>query len=533
MTIPHHSPFVNSSLGIYHNALKSILFRIAELLLAYTIFKLFSLLAAKAKSFTSYLMFSEDHIQKSIYIVSERGSKNSFLVLGFTIAYSLAQLYGTLLWGLDAPGYIEKSRNVTAAALNSSLLADPGYIVTLTMKPDQFATLENTLPQIIGNNLYKSGVNFTLTGQVDRGHPAIVPPTRPEIGPRIWLDDQGFSVGPDSYVTVIISKDSSGNVTNPTGGTTVDPCPQQLMSPNSWAWNCTFPHGFADASLSYPLGRPEIHWSDEIDLNYSSTYIRPNRQRNIWASFGQGGGTVAMKQMFTVTKANRRHTFISTVSKFSMVTGDVDFQHSEVEDLVKRTWSSDPEEQKMPMVGHLTQGLLRAQRNDESYMYGSAAQTNTSTFQATWEYLKTITNGADNFAIIRISAVNITLLRSETLSQPIQPFEDCDFSFQNEAEGGRVSDTDCIGSDGGLGKKNWGFLGQVDTSAVLIMYGLGDGRANVSATALNQETYEWSMRNSERMDELLVARGFVVGVDPGLVTLQVRLLSETYMHGKE
>jgi hypothetical protein len=511
-----HSDFTDSSLAISHNAIKSILFRCAELLLAYTVFKIFSLLAAKAKAFTSYLMFNEDHIQKSIYVIGQRGSRNSFLVLGFTIAYSLAQLYGTLLWGLDSPGYVERSKNITAAALNSSLLADPGYIVTLTMRPDQFSTLENTLPQIIGNNLYKAGVNFTLTGDVDRGTAEVTPATRPEVGPRIWLDDEGFSVSPDTYVNVIYQKDTAGNITGP------NDCPTQIMSPNSWAWNCTFTNGYADPMLLYPLGRPEVHYDDASDKNLSSKYVRPNRQRNIWASYGQGGGTVAMKQMFTVTKSNRRHTFIETVSKFSMVSSQ-DFARTEVLDFVKRTWSSDPEEQKAPLIGSLTDSIMRAQAGGYSYIYGSSGQTNTSVVQANWEFLTPESNGTEIYSIVRISAVNITLIRSETLPKSIVPLESCDNSFQNEAEGGRVIDTDCGGNE--VGRKNWGFLGQVDTSAVLIAYGLGDGRSNISSTALDQSTFVWLQKNSDRMDELLVARGFIVSVDPALVTLETSYLT--------
>lgn len=518
-----HSDFTDSTLAISHNAIKSILFRCAELLLAYTVFKIFSLLAAKAKSFTSYLMFNEDHVQKSIYIIGQRGSRNSFLVLGFTIAYSLAQLYGTLLWGLDAPGYVEKSKNITAAVLNSSLLAEPGYIVSLTMKPDQFSTLEATLPHIIGNNLYKTGVNFTLTGHVDRGQVEVVPATRPEEGPRIWLDNEGFSVSPDMSTNIVMRKDNQGNVLAPNPD--FDICPRQIMGPTSWAWNCTFPNGYSDPMLQYVIGRPEVHWDDVSDKNYSSKYIRPNRQRNIWASFGAGAGTVGMKQMFTVTKAKRRHTFIETVSKFSMVTGDVEFAHSEVSDFVKRTWSTDPEEQKAPMVGWLTEGILRAQAGNESYIYGSSAQANTSVFQAQWEFLRTISNGSQIFSVLRISAVNITLIRSETLPTAVVPFEDCDRSYQNEAEGGRVYDTDCVATDGVLNQEDFGFMGQVDTSAVLIIYGGGDGRSNISSKALDQSTFVWLQNNLDRMDELLLSRGFIVSIDPALVTLATTYLT--------
>ena len=507
------STFSDPSLAVSHNAVKSIIFRCAELLLAYAVGTLFSLLAAKGQRFTSYLMFHEDLFQKGFYIFSHK-NLNGLLVLGFAIAYTLAQLYGTLLWGLDAPGYIERSKNVSAASLKGSMLPDPGYIVSLSMRPNEFLTLEGSLPQIIGSNLYKAGVNFTLTGNVERGGIEVTSPTRPEAGPRLWLDDEGLSVSTDTGVTTLFNNDLDGRLNGVL-------CPVQFTSESSWGWNCTFNNTFvANILQNHPIGRPEVHWDDASDKDLNSRYIRPKRTNNIWASVGEGAGSVGMKQMFTVTKGKRRHTFIESAIKFTMITnGGIPFLPSEVSDFVKRTWSTDPEEQRAPLVGFLTESILQAQDKGHSYMYGLSSLINASVVQPHWEYMTMENNMTAVFSIIRISAVNITLIRSETIEKAPVPFESCDASFQNEAVGGRVTDTDCLGSDPTM--PNPHFFGQVDTSAVLILYGFGDGRSNVSSIAFDQRSQLWLNKNSDRIDQLLVSRGFTVSIDPALVTIKV------------
>ena len=516
------STFSDSSIAVSHNAVKSIIFRFAELLLAYTVGTLFSLLAAKGKRFTSYLMFHEDLFQKAFYIFSHK-NLNGFLVFGFAIAYTLAQLYGTLLWGLDAPGYIERSKNVSATSLKGSMLPDPGYILSLTIRPNEFSTLESGLPQIIGNNLYKAGVNFTLTGNVNRGGIEITAPTRRGVGPRLWLDDEGLSVSTDTSVTSLVNTDLDGRLNGM-------PCPVQLTTESSGGWNCTFNNTFVGNLLqNRPVGRPVVHWDDASDMEFDSRYIRPKRTNNIWASVGDGPGSVGMKQMFTVTKGKRRHTFIESVIKFTMITkGGIPFLPSEVSDFVKRTWSTDPEEQKHPLVGFLIESILKAQDEGHSYMYGYSNLINASVVQPHWEYMIMENNMTAVFSIIRISAVNITLIRSETIEKAPVPFESCDASFQNEAAGGRLTETDCLGSDPTI--PNPRFFGQVDTSAVLILYGFGDGRSNASSIAYDQRSQLWMNKNSDRIDRLLVSRGFTVSIDPALVTLNVSIVPLRLMY---
>jgi hypothetical protein len=508
--------FITSSISIYHNAIKSLIFSAAQALLAVSVCTCFSLIAAKANLFTSYLMFMEDVVQK-VYFISSRGfSRSGVLVMCFALSYASASLYGTLLWGLDAPGYMFECRNVSASVLNSSLLEDVAYILYLDAKRNNLATLDEELPHMIGANLFKPSVNFTLTSKVDRGTPQVVTPTRSKVGGRIWLDTEGFSVSPDTQVMVSYEKNDTGN------SVPMD-CPVQETGKGvAQFWNCTFNNTFVDLLLTTTIGLPEVHWDNPSDILYDSRYIRPDRMKNIWASFGKGGGTAVMKQVFTVTKGTRRHTFIETAFRCTMLTmPGVPFSSYEVADILKRTWSTNATEQQAPLISRLSNSIIKAQEQKQSFMFGVNDAMDLTTTQVSWEYLTPEVEGGPIYSLIRVSLVNITLIRSETLTVPPTPFEACDTTFQNVAYAGVVADTDCAGATLGKGSR---FYGQVDTSAVLIMYGLGDGRSNISSIALDDKIYEWFIESSGRMDDLLVSRGFIVSVNASLVTLEENVL---------
>ncbi|KAF2470529.1 uncharacterized protein BDR25DRAFT_314705 [Lindgomyces ingoldianus] len=309
------------------------------------------------------------------------------------------------------------------------LLENPSYIVSLNLRSGNLLHQKESLSQTIGSNLYKPAVNFMKSLHRLDLKLALVS----------GLDDKGFSVSPDNYVIVSVALDATAAL----------PCAK---------------FDFAQPLLETIVGQPEVHWDDASDLVLDSRYFRPNRQNNIWASFGKGGGTTAMKQMFALTKGTRRHSFIASTVKFSMLTTPgVPFSRVEVSDFVKRTWSSNPEEQHAPLISRVVDSILKAQDLD------------------------------------------------------------------NEAEGGRVTDTDCAGR---VVKPEPRFYGQVNTSAVLIVNGLGDGRSNISSSALDQSHFLWLQENSPAMDDLLVSRGFIVSVDPALVTLKsplVQLAASTFV----
>jgi hypothetical protein len=373
------------------------------------------------------------------------------------------------------------------------------------------------MPDTIGANLFKSGVNFTLTEHFERGRPSVVGATRPHLGPRIWLDDEGFSVSPDTNVAIARSNNSPKGIS----------CPWKAVAENSMIWNCTFENNYTTQFFVDDIvGVPQIHWDDQSDLNHDLSYLTPNRADNIWFGYGKGGASTGMKQMFTVTKGVNRHTFIETAFKSTMLTvPGIPFSEFEVTDWIRRTWSTNTTEQQAPLVSMLIRSILDSQKQNLSFMFGTNVGTNYSVSQVHWQYLNIEGYpGIVDYSALRLSVVNITLIRSEKLEEAPVPFESCGKSFQNTAYGGKLTDTDCAGSNAGIAPSDVRFYGQVDTSAVLILNGLGDGGSNISSKALDQKVFEWSLVFSERMDNLLLSRGFIVSIDPALVNVELSIL---------
>ncbi|KAH7169779.1 uncharacterized protein B0J16DRAFT_312425 [Fusarium flagelliforme] len=519
--IESSSSFIASSIPLLHNAVKSLIFKCAELLMALFIYKIFSLLAARSHQFTSYLMFAEDYIQRYLFLSSRGFSRASLVVLSFSILNLLASLYGTLLWTLDSPGYILRESIARVAEYESLRTKDPPYIVQLHVDSDDLRETEAALSQTVGSELFRPGFNYTLTGEVLRGTPEITAPTRQDdVGARIWLDDDGFSVSPDSYVMLPGSATMNGEVF---------PASDCIyFGGGAASWNCIFNNTFAQTIIDTVIGLPEVHWDDESDLKLDSRYIKPNRIDNIWSSFGAGGGSAAMMQVFTVTKGTRRHTFVESVLRVTMLTNPVvPFAAEEVDNLVRRTWSANETERKDPLIDKIVNGMMRAQDEKLSYQFGvnSVDNFNLTVLQSSWGYLTAANpnSGKDIFSLISITSTNITLIRSETIQNPPSPLEECDQgSFQNEAFGGKVTQTDCAASK--IDNVSNKFFGQVDTAAVLIAYGLGNGRSNVSLESFDDDVLSWTANMSATMERLLVARAYIVSIDPALVTISVEKL---------
>jgi hypothetical protein len=519
--IPIHSGFAASTIVVYNNVAKQVLFKLGSLLLQIFIYKIFALLASGRRAFTAYLMFTEDYIQKTLFIFSRGFSAGGVIVFLLTILLLVGTWFDALLWGLDAPGYLSQKSNVTASAIAKSLLPDPNYLVFSTSNPGDVAVLEARLPDIVGAGLFQSGVNFTITGDVDRGTPKTVAATRPfeEVGPRIWLDHEGFSVSADSLITF------AANATDKTGRLSMD-CPWQTMSGNLKSWNCTFDNYFAHTlALNNILGRPEVHWDDVTDKRLQSQYISPTREDNPWKSLGTGGDTALMKQMFTVTKGKMRHVFIETAFKTAMVTNyDVPFKLEEVTDLVKRAWSPNPADQSNPIIYRVANSIIDARAQNSSGVFGLSAETETSVSQVNYELLNVETiPGVVGYSLFRSSVVNITLVRSDELPEPVVPVEPCDRFYSNIALGGKVRETDCYTSQLVVGEQSdHRFWGQLDTSAFLILNGvMGEGRFNYSDKALNQQAWEWLNANDARLSDLVLSRGMMLALGPSTVMVEV------------
>lgn len=505
------SSFLTSSLPVYQNYIKNILFRVATLLIQLTVYKFFSFLAFRSNAYTSFLMFKEDHVQRLLFVLSRGFTRHSLLVLAFAVSFAFANLYDTLLWALDSPGYITKSTLVTASSATNQLLANPAYIVFMSNPAGDLTSLD--VDQALAGNLFVQGFNFTLPKPVQPGTRDIVPTnqTLSYAGPRIWLDDAGFSVGVDQMITVT-SRNSN-------------PCPIKTVNASLQVWGCKVNNTDALTLLNGQAGLPQIWW-DNSPLE-EDHYLRPDRHDNPWTALGTGGETAVMKQVFTATKENRRHTFLQTVVKVTMITlYPTPFNDTEITDIIRRTFSDDSRQPLTPDIKAIADVVISAQTNQTTLTLGFSKQEDYSVTSGRVEFLK-IVNPAlvdeNLYSSLRLIFTNITLIRSETLPNPVVPYGSaCPNFFTNLATGGRVRSNDCYKSIGS--QTNAHFLGQLDASAVFILTDvLGDGSQSTSAAALNQTGLDWLVQNSPHIDDLLIARGLTLGGDRSAVPLAVQV----------
>ncbi|CEI61354.1 hypothetical protein FVEN_g5931 [Fusarium venenatum] len=507
--------FIKSAVPVYHNAVKSIIFKCAELLMGIFIYKLFSLIAAGSNQFTSYLMFTEDYIQRTLYISSRGLSRAGLIVLAFSLLNIVLSLYGTLLWALDAPGYIFKTSTVTIADYADLRNENPPYIVQLSLDPSRINDSTQRLSQIIGSDLFQPGLNYTLTGQVSNNNsaPEVVPQTGPvDVGARIWLDDDGLSVSIEVSLVnppnpVLQNKDYYVNTTDGDGYT---------------VWESTFDDVFSKDFVENIAGKPEVHWDTASDGLADSRYILPNRYDNIWYSFGSGGGSALMNQVFTVTKGKRRHTFFQSTFKTTMLTtSGVPLVKKEVSDLVERTGHLDHDNKRVISSSRIVDNMMNAQSQNMSYHYGLNTVSNNkiSTLQNTWGSYTVSSNGRRLYTLVRMTSTNMTLIRSESISKAPEPQEKCEYSnFQTEAFGGKYGRSDCFGHSAVDDPR---FFGLVDTAAVMVAHDLGDGRSNLSSKSLDNNALTWIRDNADTMESLLISRAYSVGIDPSLVYISV------------
>jgi hypothetical protein len=170
--------------------------------------------------------------------------------------------------------------------------------------------------------------------------------------------------------------------------------------------------------------------------------------------------------------------------------------------------------------------MMKAQDENVSHYVGRdyPSNSNRTVSQSGWGFFTYAVNGMGVYSIIIVTDTKITLLRSETLDHEPTPFKPCDQgAFQNEAFGGNVSQTDCVGLMFNSTKNT--FFGQVDTSAVLILYGLGNGRSNLSSESFDDKVDSWIYDMRGEIDSLLMARGYIASVDPSLVAIGVKTLT--------
>ncbi|KAF5328179.1 hypothetical protein D9619_013410 [Psilocybe cf. subviscida] len=511
MNFPHSHLFV-SSLVVEHNAVKNILFRAATIILDYVILRVFAFIAFQCRDYTSFLIFAEDIVQKTLFVVSRGFRRQALLVATFAVFMTAVGFYDTLLWGLDDPGFVLRRRVVDGETLAPQMVESPAYINYISANLTHPST-ENNLNTTFNANLYTPGLNFTLPGIFGEGLVEVAPPLHPlslhENGTaRIWLDDDGFAVGLDPNFMwagdmIFQNSTTSGRCypSNPLG--------EEVTQ----TWRCTVPDADGAALFSNIHGQILMWWDED-----HSEYLMPQRIDNPWKSLGMGGGTAMMKQVFTVTKGHRRHTFLSTVIKATMLSFRPNIlDDAEITDFMRRTWSNGT---ATPALKTLTDFILYAKGNDTGTTFGSFTQWNTSLGSTSTELINVRDGGNDTlYTALRFSTTNITLIRSEVLYNAPTPLEPCPgLTCRNLATGGVVRSTNCKSTTPSKVEGSTLFLGQVDTSAVTIINDfLGDGTSNLSSVALTDSGVSWLNANEKQMDQLLISRAVLLGGSRGVV----------------
>ncbi|KAF8961965.1 hypothetical protein BDZ97DRAFT_1165956 [Flammula alnicola] len=509
MPLPSTSFFV-STLPVGQNAVKNILFRVATILLNFIILRLFAFLAFKTQDYTSFLMFSEDVIQKALYVFDRKLTRQTMLVAMFACLTGAAGFYDTLLWGLDSPGYVTKSTRVNAGVLSSEMLDSPAYITLISNPMDDLSRIN--LNDTFGANLYTTGLNFTLPGIIQPGFARVVPAVEPLSGanlvsPRIWLDSSGFAVGLDDAIMRTVTMNTTETFCSPTNVPNTN---------DTQVWRCNIRNSDAQALFVQEMGLPQIWW----DL-YHPEYLLPIHKDNPWQSLGTGGDTAVMKQVFTVTKGSQKHTFLQTTFKGTMIGFPPLFlDDGEITDFMRRTWSTSDSGQPLPpAVQSLADLVISAKNNQTSLTFGSFIQGNDTVYSYSTEYLNfaEIVNGTEHiiYGALRFVSTTIAVIRSEVLFHEPTPFAPCNLVYRNIATGGVVRSTNCYDAAAAENQSvpaTGGFLGQIDTSSVVIMSDiLGDGTTNTSVAVLNQTGIDWYNNVTDHIDQLLISRGLILG----------------------
>jgi hypothetical protein len=490
------------------------------MLLQYTIYKVFSLIACKKKAFTPYLMFAEDVVQKVLFMRHSPVTGHCVLLLSFITLFASAGVYDTFLWYLDTPGFVMRQSLVNAETVTQQLLPQPAAVVLHTAAPGNVTALNDDaqLAAVFGGNLFRAGINFSLRGAVlERGKPQIsVPALRymADPNPRIRPHNADFSV----------SVDGSGD------------CQQRPAGRARVAWGCQFPNRHAAATLrDVSALSPRVHWGQAPGYRPRNSYEPsrpPHDSDSSWANTAalSGGGTVLMKQLFSVSKGRRRHTFVHTVVK---ATVRADFHNSSssavderaaassVADLLIRAWDPATVQANASYIAEAAQAAAYALAHNASFRQGAVVELGPTLQQDSVELLHV---GARS-TYVRVSSVNVTLVRSDTLPAPVEPVGPCSHYNQTLSLYGPSTVSGCqsvYSGDNGQGPTNHQFLGRVDMAAVFVLNGfLGSSDAANSTGALNADALAWLRKHGARLDDLLLARGYIAAVDPSLVTIAV------------
>lgn len=303
-------------------------------------------------------------------------------------------------------------------------------------------------------------------------------------------------------------------------------CPETYSDVTDVSWECEYDYlknnRTASDYLVDPFAVPDVWWSDAQGLLGYET-LAAERGLNPWEALGTGGDTVMMKMVFTLTRERRRHTFMVSAMKTTMLAlAGAKIQIGEVRDLVERTWRVGDGaallEHDVDAVGKLVEGgmtgLMMGRQHSDGYKVTSRVYSLLAPF---WK-------GTPSYTAFQILDANITLVNSETVDVAPKPFEDCDTWYRNDAYAGVVTGSNCYIAERDEGKTRR-FQGQADTLAVFVLQGaLGKKRAGTAADALNDEAWRWVQENNELLENLVLSRAYIISGNGGAVKIDVNIL---------
>jgi hypothetical protein len=234
-----------------------------------------------------------------------------------------------------------------------------------------------------------------------------------------------------------------------------------------------------------------------------------------------------MKQMFTVTKGLRKHTFLQTTFKATMIAyAPMVFSDADVADFITRLWGNSSQATS-PVLQTLVDRVLEAQNNKTSLTFGVFTQKDEGTvvsYSTEYLYIINTVSGRPIYAAMRFASTVITLVDSETLLNEPSPLTSCNGSATNLAIGGVVRTMSCLPAP--VGSKTPSqpqFLGQLDTMSVVIINDiLGDGTQSTSAVALNKDGVDWYKARDLQIDHLLASRGLIMDGRGSAVAVDVQ-----------
>jgi hypothetical protein len=193
------------------------MFRGASMLLQNTVYRNFTLIASKKKAFTTYLMFSEDLVQKVLFVRHSPPTGHCLLLLCFIALFALTGLYDTFLWFLDVPGFVARPRTVNVKTAVPQPLPQRAKVLHTVTPGIAMALDDALLADVLSSDRFRAGFNVSLA-PAWLAAPRFRPVASPD--PRIRLPDFDVSLDGSSTCQPRPAVAARGAASSPTPAST-------------------------------------------------------------------------------------------------------------------------------------------------------------------------------------------------------------------------------------------------------------------------------------------------------------------------